>query len=68
MSGAHDNSFVYPDEQGSNKKFETVYEQYRNRICKYISLKVNAVAADDLTQKVFLKALENLHSFNENAS
>lgn len=68
MSGAHDNSLVYPDEQGNIKKFEIAYEQYRIRIRKYFSLKVNAMVADDLTQQVFLKAIENIHTFKENSS
>ncbi|GGG60764.1 RNA polymerase sigma factor [Paenibacillus radicis (ex Gao et al. 2016)] len=68
MSGAYDNRPVYPDEQSTIEKFEQCYEQYRSRIRSYISLKTNAAAADDLTQQVFLKAIENLHSFKENAS
>ncbi|MDQ8738019.1 sigma-70 family RNA polymerase sigma factor [Paenibacillus sp. LHD-38] len=68
MSGAHDKSPVYPDEQGNIKKFEITYDQYRKRICKYLSLKVNPMVADDLTQQVFLKAIENIHTFKENSS
>ena len=68
MSGAHDKSPVYPDEQGNIKKFEITYEQYRKRIRKYLSLKVNPMIADDLTQQVFLKAIENIHTFKENSS
>jgi RNA polymerase sigma-70 factor (ECF subfamily) len=68
MSGAQDNYPVYPDEQGNIKNFQITYEQYRHRICKYIALKVNPMAADDLTQQVFLKAIENIHTFKENAS
>ncbi|NIK79736.1 RNA polymerase sigma-70 factor (ECF subfamily) [Paenibacillus castaneae] len=68
MSGAHDKSPVYPDEQGNIKKFEITYYQYRNRIRKYLSLKVNPMVADDLTQQVFLRAIENIHTFKENSS
>ncbi|NOU76668.1 sigma-70 family RNA polymerase sigma factor [Paenibacillus sp. LMG 31458] len=68
MSGAHDKSPVYPDEQGNTKKFDIVYEQYRNRIRKYLSLNVNPMIADDLTQQVFLKAIENIHTFKDNSS
>ncbi|WP_139996530.1 RNA polymerase sigma factor [Paenibacillus paridis] len=68
MSGAHDKLPVYPDKQGQIKNFEITYNQYRHRICKYLSLKVNPLAAEDLTQQVFLKAIENIHSFKENAS
>ncbi|MBP1994552.1 RNA polymerase sigma factor [Paenibacillus eucommiae] len=68
MSGAQDKSPVYPDEQGSIAKFEVSYDQYRERICKYISLKVNPMIAEDLTQQVFLKAMEHIHTFKENSS
>ncbi|QYR21488.1 RNA polymerase sigma factor [Paenibacillus sp. sptzw28] len=68
MSGAHDESPVYPDKQGSSNHFEVIYNQYRDRIRKYLSLKVNPMAVDDLTQKVFLKVMENIHTFKENAS
>ncbi|WP_169089104.1 RNA polymerase sigma factor [Paenibacillus sp. PL91] len=68
MSGAHDKNPVYPDEQGNIEKFEIAYDQYRKRICKYLSLKVNPMVADDLTQHVFLKAIENIHSFKEKSS
>ncbi|KGP80644.1 MULTISPECIES: RNA polymerase sigma factor [unclassified Paenibacillus] len=63
MSGAHDTKPVYPDEQESITIFENTYEQYRQRISKYFSLKLNPLVADDLTQQVFLKAVENIHSF-----
>ncbi|OBZ17617.1 RNA polymerase sigma factor [Bacillus sp. FJAT-26390] len=68
MSGAQDNYSVYPDEQGNIKNFQIAYEQYRHRICKYFALKINPIVADDLTQQVFLKAIENIHTFKENAS
>lgn len=68
MSGAHDKSPVYPDEQGHNQSFEITYHQYRERIYKYLLLKVNPVAAEDLTQQVFLKAMEKIHTFKGNSS
>ncbi len=68
MSGAYDNRPVYPDEQSSIQRFENNCEQYRSRIRSYIALKLNAAAAEDLTQQVFLKAFENLHTFKENSS
>ncbi|WP_028611306.1 RNA polymerase sigma factor [Paenibacillus harenae] len=68
MSGAQDKSPVYPDKLGNIKKFEINYEQYRIRLRKYLSLKVNPMAADDLTQQVFLKAIENIHTFKENSN
>ncbi|MCM3781556.1 sigma-70 family RNA polymerase sigma factor [Neobacillus mesonae] len=63
MSGAHDTKPVFPDEQDSITSFESTYDLYRQRICKYFSLKLNPMVADDLTQQVFLKAVENIHSF-----
>ncbi|WP_426250133.1 RNA polymerase sigma factor [Paenibacillus pabuli] len=63
MSGAHDTKPFYPDEQDSITIFENTYEQYRQRISKYFSLKLNPLVADDLTQHVFLKAVENIHTF-----
>ncbi|RCW50294.1 RNA polymerase sigma factor [Paenibacillus prosopidis] len=68
MSRAHDKSPVYPDKEGNIKQFEISYDQYRKRIRKYLSLKVNPMIVDDLTQQVFLKAIENIHTFKENSS
>lgn len=69
MSGAQDTDFtpVQPDEQDSIIHVEHIYALYRERINTYFSLKLNAAAADDLTQQVFMKALENLHRFKGNA-
>lgn len=53
MSGAHDTNPVYPDKQESITNFESTYELYRQRICKYFSLKLNPMVADDLTQQFF---------------
>ncbi|MGG4145421.1 RNA polymerase sigma factor [Paenibacillus algorifonticola] len=68
MSGAHDTKPVYPDEQDSITSFESTYELYRQRICKYFSLRLNPMVADDLTQQVFLKAVQNLHRFQGKSS
>ena len=68
MSRAHDNLPVYPDNQGTKRTFEEVYDEYRLRIRQYFALKVNPMAADDLTQQVFLRAMENLDKFNGNSS
>jgi hypothetical protein len=62
MSSAHDKFPVYPDGQGSSEKLKALYEQYHSRIHKYISLKVNPIIAEDLTQQVFLKAAESIHA------
>ncbi|MGG4341735.1 RNA polymerase sigma factor [Paenibacillus lautus] len=68
MSRAQDNLPVYPDNQGTKRTFEEVYDEYRLRIRHYLALKVNPMAADDLTQQVFLRAMENLDKFNGNSS
>ncbi|MGG4095283.1 RNA polymerase sigma factor [Paenibacillus lautus] len=68
MSRAQDNLPVYPDNQGTKRTFEDMYDEYRLRIRHYLALKVNPMAADDLTQLVFLRAMENLDKFNGNSS
>lgn len=64
MSRAHDNSTVHPEDQANQACFEDVYNRYRHNIYNYIAIKVNPGAAEDLTQQVFLKAMENLQSFH----
>lgn len=68
MSRAHDKLPVYPDDQGTKRLFENTYDEYRQRIRHYLALKVNPIAAEDLTQQVFLRAMENLDKFNGNSS
>jgi RNA polymerase sigma-70 factor (ECF subfamily) len=68
MSRAQDQHAVHPDGQEKIERFEANYNQYRQAIWNYFAIKVNREAADDLTQHVFMKAIENLHRFNENAS
>lgn len=53
MSGAHDTKPVYPDEQEIIPSFERAYEQHRQRIRQYFSLKLNPRVAEDMTQQVF---------------
>lgn len=68
MSRAHDKLPGYPDNQGTKRTFEDTYDEYRPRIRHYLALKLNPTAADDLTQQVFLKAMENLDKFNGTSS
>lgn len=68
MSRAHDKLPGYPDNQGTKQTFEDTYDEYRPRIRHYLALKLNPTAADDLTQQVFLKAMENLDKFNGTSS
>jgi RNA polymerase sigma-70 factor, ECF subfamily len=68
MTRAHDQSHVYPDEHGILQPIEAACEQYRNRIRTYFSLKVSDMAAEDLTQQTFLRAIENIQSFKGKSS
>jgi len=68
VSGAHDNECpVFPERQGK-EQFETIYLQYRERIRKYFSFKVNASVAEELTQQVFIKVFQNIQAFNYDSS
>ena len=50
--------------QGEPQAFEQLYEAYFDKIYRYVVLKVgNRADAEDLTQQVFLKALESIGSF-----
>jgi len=50
--------------QGEPEAFEQLYETYFDRIYRYIVIRVsNQADAEDLTQQVFLKALESIGSF-----
>jgi len=50
--------------KGEPEAFEQLYEAYFNRVYRYVVLKVGSrVDAEDLTQQVFLKALESIESF-----
>lgn len=68
MTRDHNQCLVYPDEQGELQPIEAACEQYRQRICTYFTLKVSAMAAEDLTQQTFLRAIENIASFKGNSS
>ena len=70
MSRAQDKTKipVLPEEQEHIQHFEEIYNQYQERIRKYIAVKTNSAVADDLTQQAFLKAMENFHLFKHNSS
>ncbi|WP_274366235.1 RNA polymerase sigma factor [Paenibacillus thermotolerans] len=70
MSRAQDKTKipVLPEEQEHIQHFEAIYDQYRERIRKYIAVKTNLTVADDLTQQTFLKAMENFRLFKHNSS
>ena len=49
---------------GSNSAFEQIYEEYFDRIYSYIAARIgNRFDAEDLTEEVFLKALQSIGSF-----
>lgn len=52
----------------SRERYEDVVTLYYDRIKRYLSLKIDIQTAEDLTQLTFIKAYENFHSFNGNAS
>lgn len=57
-------SLVQRAKQGEPEAFEQLYEAYFDKIYRYVVLKVgNRADAEDLTQQVFLKALESIGSF-----
>ncbi|GIP31588.1 RNA polymerase sigma factor [Paenibacillus sp. J2TS4] len=69
MSGAQDRRPpVYPDNQGKQETIELIYNQFYSKIRKYLYMKVDSEMADDLTQQVFLKAMEKLPSFRKESS
>lgn len=61
----HEESLVQRAKQGEPEAFEQLYEAHFDRIYRYLLLKVrNRADAEDMTQQVFLKALESVRSFH----
>jgi len=57
-------SLVRRAQQHEPEAFAQLYEEYFNRIYRYIVLRIgNAMEAEDLTQQVFLNALRSISSF-----
>ena len=48
---------------GSDVKFENLYETYQPKIRRYLTRLVGAVEAEDLTQEVFVKVSQALNTF-----
>lgn len=60
-----DKALVERAQQCDSEAFGKLYECYADRIYGYILLKIgNATEAEDLTEQVFLRALENINSFS----
>jgi len=57
-------SLVKRAQQRDTAAFAAIYEEYVDRVYRYILLRVGTrVDAEDLTEQVFLKALESIDSF-----
>ena len=57
-------SLIRRAQQRDQAAFAQLYEEYFDKIYRYITLKIgNKTEAEDLTQQVFLKALQSISSF-----
>jgi RNA polymerase sigma-70 factor (ECF subfamily) len=57
-------SLVRRAQKQDQEAFAQIYEEYFDRIYRYITLKIgDAVEAEDLTQQVFLNSLRSISSF-----
>jgi RNA polymerase sigma-70 factor (ECF subfamily) len=60
----NEESLVERARQHDQEAFAQLYEQYFDKIYRYLVLKVgNEAEAEDMTQQVFLKALQSISSF-----
>lgn len=57
-------SLVQRAQQLDQEAFTQLYERYFNKIYRYVALKIgNQAEAEDMTQQVFLKALQSIPSY-----
>ncbi|MFC2070594.1 sigma factor, partial [Chloroflexota bacterium] len=57
-------SLVQRAKQKDQRAFTELYEAYFDKIYRYVAIKIGDMAeAEDMTQHVFLKALESISSF-----
>lgn len=62
----HVNSLVRRAKKGDKEAFGKIYDQFVNRIYRFVLIRVNSNAeAEDLTQIIFTKALEHIHSYKQ---
>jgi len=60
----NEESLVRRAQQRDQEAFVQLYEEHFNKIYRYVVLKIgNEMEAEDLTQQVFLKALQSISSF-----
>ncbi|MFC1932986.1 sigma-70 family RNA polymerase sigma factor [Chloroflexota bacterium] len=58
-------SLVQRAKQGDQWAFTQLYEAHFDRIYRYVVLKIgDRIEAEDMTQQVFIKALQSISSFN----
>jgi RNA polymerase sigma-70 factor, ECF subfamily len=64
VSLADERDLVYRAQHNDKEAFAEIYEGYFDRIYRYVVLKIgNRSEAEDITQAVFIKALENIGRF-----
>jgi len=57
-------SFVHRAQQGDKEAFAQLYESHFDKIYRYVVLRIgNKTEAEDVTQQVFLNALQSIRSF-----
>ncbi len=57
-------SLVHRVQQGDREAFAQLYESHFDKIYRYVVLRIgNKAEAEDITQQVFLKALQSISSF-----
>ncbi len=57
-------SLVHRAQQRDQQAFTQLYEEHFDRIYRYVALRIgNKIEAEDITQQVFLKALQSISSF-----
>jgi RNA polymerase sigma-70 factor (ECF subfamily) len=55
---------VHRAQKGDNEAFARLYEDYFDRIYRYMAIKIgDRTEAEDITQQVFIKALRSVRSF-----
>ena len=59
-----DESLVHWAKRGDQKAFAQLYEEHFDRIYRYVVLRIgDRIEAEDMTQQVFLNALQSISSF-----
>ena len=57
-------SLVHQAQKGDKEAFAQLYENHFDKIYRYVALRIgNKIEAEDMTQQVFLKALQSISSF-----